>query len=162
MFVQKFEGEPGAKQGADDARERVDPLIGPRRGERSRVVAVGMGLVEDERAFGWRVERVFVDEAVVEEQLARVRGRIRSLDAGAYLLLFSVLTVAYALTLAVLDSAFELPQWARLLTFTFYALGGAVFLAMATWCYLRPINPYYAAIQLEQTLPKAKNSLVQE
>ncbi len=42
-------------------------------------------------------------EAFVEKQLAKVRGRIRALDAGRSLLLLGVVTLAYFLLMAVLD-----------------------------------------------------------
>jgi len=76
VFVQEIQGEAGAAQGADDARQRVDPLVGPAGRERDRVAAVGLGLVEDERALGRRVDRVFVDEAAIllfEDQHVRMR-----------------------------------------------------------------------------------------
>src|SRR5205085_114399 len=42
-------------------------------------------------------------ENYVEQELAKVRGRIRTLDAGGFLLLFFIATLGYALVLALVD-----------------------------------------------------------
>ncbi|MBM4069015.1 MAG: hypothetical protein FJ271_08740 [Planctomycetes bacterium] len=99
-------------------------------------------------------------EVFVEDQLARMRGRIRSLDAGRAILWFFVVTFAYALFAAGLDRLLELPTWVRLTGFIVYCLA-ALFLAGSVLLSLyRRINPYYAARMLEETLPDAKNSVV--
>src|SRR5690349_8820374 len=99
-------------------------------------------------------------ESFVDQQLARVRGRVRALDAGRAFLLFLVVTLAYALTMAVLDRVFELQPMVRLVSFIVYAVVGVFLLGWTVLCLVRRINPYYAAIQLENTLPDAKNSVV--
>ncbi len=99
-------------------------------------------------------------EAFVEQQLAKASGRIRSLDAGAYFLLFLILTLGYFLAVALVDRAWNLPTGVRLVTFGLYALGAIYFLVKVTICFVRPVNPYYAARQLEQTVPNAKNSVI--
>ena len=85
MFVQKIDAEPGAAQGADDARQRVDPLIGPGRRERDRVATVGMGFVEDQRALGGRVDPAQRDpvdalKRFQSEQSLEPTGKIDSLS----------------------------------------------------------------------------------
>lgn len=99
-------------------------------------------------------------ESYVAQELEKVRGRVRLLDAGGYLLLFLIITLAYGLVLALVDRAFELSTVVRLITFLAY-LGAAGFcLVQAGLCFLRRVNPYYAARQLEQTLPETKNSII--
>src|SRR5262249_5529393 len=86
---------------------------------------------------------------------------IRSLDTTAAVLVFLIGSVAYALGMALVDRALVLPTWVRLLALLSYLVGAAVFLAYALGRpLLRRVNPYYAARQLEQTLPGAKNSVV--
>src|SRR5438128_8062698 len=99
-------------------------------------------------------------ESFVAQELEKVRGRVRLLDAGGWLLLFLVATLSYGLILALVDRAFDLSLAIRLLTFLVY-LGAAGFcLVQAGLCFLRRVNPYYAARQLEQTLPETKNSII--
>src|SRR5207245_8794957 len=100
-------------------------------------------------------------EAFVETQLARAPSRIRSLGLAAAALGWLALTLAYGLTLALCDRWLELSPLARQIAFGFYAAGSLAYIGIAV---LRPlcrqINPYYAARRLEQTIPKAKNSVV--
>lgn len=100
-------------------------------------------------------------EVYVEKQLGRARGRIRALDLALAALAFVILTLAYALVMVVLDRAVQLPLGARQVAFWTYLLGAGSYLGWAVvWPLLRQVNPYYAARQLEQTLPGAKNSIV--
>src|SRR5262245_43123616 len=100
-------------------------------------------------------------EAYVEKQLGRARSRIRFLDLAVAGLGFLILTLGYALLMVVLDRAFQLPLAARQVAFGVYLLGAVVYLGWAVvWPLLKQVNPYYAARQLEQTLPGAKNSVV--
>ncbi|MBV9122239.1 MAG: hypothetical protein JO112_02620, partial [Planctomycetes bacterium] len=100
-------------------------------------------------------------EAVVEDHLARARSRIRLLDTTAALLGFLIGTFAYALGMALLDSWLKLPSLARQAAFAVYSLLALVYLGLFLVRLLgRRINPYYAARQVEQALPGAKNSLV--
>lgn len=100
-------------------------------------------------------------DAYVEKQLGRARGRIRALDLAGAGLGFVILTLAYALLMVVLDKSIQLPLEARQVAFWGYVAGAIGYL---TWTVGRPllrqVNPYYAARQLERTLPDAKNSLV--
>src|SRR5438105_3060209 len=104
-------------------------------------------------------------EAFVDKQLARVRNRIRALDAGRTLMMLGVVTLAYFLLMAAFDLAVKGADDAVVLGIRFGAFGLYV-LAMA-WLMgqlglrlYRRINPYYAAKQLEETIPDAKNSVI--
>lgn len=99
-------------------------------------------------------------ESFVEQQIGRVRGRVRAQDAGKALLLFLIFTLAYGLGMALADRAWELSPLLRLTAFGVFALVVGVLVGWTLLCLIRRVNPYYAARQLEQTLPDAKNSLV--
>src|SRR4051812_42505143 len=97
-------------------------------------------------------------EAFVEKQLAKVRGRIRALDAGRSLLMLGVVTLAYFLLVAAFDLAVKgaddaLLYGIRLTAFGCYLVLMAGFLAQLGVRLYRRINPYYAAKQLEETIP---------
>ncbi len=99
-------------------------------------------------------------ETVVNDQLAKARGRIRALDAGSWFLVFLVVAIGYGVVVALADRAFELSTGLRLAGFLVFLLVSAFLLTKSLMCLLRQVNPYYAALQLEETLPDAKNSLV--
>lgn len=100
-------------------------------------------------------------DTVVEQQLDRVRNRIRTLDVTVGLLGFVAGTLIYALVLAALDRWLELSSLTRQLAFAGYALAALAYLAWAVVLPLtRRLNPYYAARQVEQAIPDAKNSVV--
>jgi hypothetical protein len=100
-------------------------------------------------------------EAFVERQLTRARQRIRLLDLTAAALGLAVLDLLYAVGMILLDGRLELPSRVRQLAFLGFAAVAAVYLGVAfVWPLCRRINPYYAARQVEQTLPGAKNSVV--
>jgi hypothetical protein len=99
-------------------------------------------------------------ESFVEQQIARVRGKVRAQDAGKASLLFLILALAYGLGMALADRAWELSSGLRLAAFGAFAIVGGVLLGWTLLCLIRRVNPYYAARQLENTLPDAKNSLV--
>src|SRR5262245_5946605 len=99
-------------------------------------------------------------ETYVERELAKARGRIRVLDAGVFFLLFLVATLGYGFLLILCDRALELSTAVRLTTFVCYVGVGGYFLVRSALCLLGRVNPYYAARQLEQTLPEAKNSII--
>lgn len=104
-------------------------------------------------------------EAFVEQQLAQVRRRLRALDVGAACLLLLAVTLGYATLMAgfdllVRDSSESWVSGVRLGAFGFYLLAmlaGGYLLVVRL---LRRINPYYCAHELEQTLPDAKNSVI--
>src|SRR5262245_20222032 len=97
-------------------------------------------------------------ENFVVEQLARVEGRIRTLDAGGFFLLFLLITLGYAFVMALVDPVLTLPTAVRLVGFLIYLGAAGYCLARAVLCFTWRVNPYYAAKQLEQSLPEAKNS----
>jgi hypothetical protein len=100
-------------------------------------------------------------ESFVDEQLSRARRRIRLFDLAAAGLGFLILTLAYSLLMALADRWLQLAPLVRQITFAFY---GLLALAYLGWFgvrpLLQPINPYYAAHKLEETLPEAKNSVI--
>ena len=104
-------------------------------------------------------------EVFVDQQLAKVRQRIRALDAGRSLLMLGVVSLGYFLLMAAFD------LWAggadtavitgvRLGLFGVYLLVMGYFVAQLCLRLYRRINPYYAAKQLEETIPDAKNSVI--
>jgi len=100
-------------------------------------------------------------ETFVEQQLARARRRIRALDAAAVFLVLLLGTLAYCLLVTLLDRALDLPLGVRLTAFLAYACVAVIYLGWAgLGLWSRRINPYYAAQQIEHTLPDAKNSVV--
>jgi hypothetical protein len=100
-------------------------------------------------------------DAIVASQLKRAESRIRMLDLTSGLLGFAVLSLAYMVGMALCDSKLLLSQHARQLSLYVYLTGAAFYLFCTV---LRPlrlyVNPYYAARQVEQQLPQAKNSIV--
>jgi hypothetical protein len=100
-------------------------------------------------------------ETFVEEQLARARHRIRALDLAAAALGFLIITLAYGLATAVLDRLLALPPVVRQVAFVAYVLGCLAYLGVTVVLPLcRQINPYFAALQVEHSLPGAKNSVI--
>jgi collagen type III alpha len=104
-------------------------------------------------------------EAFVDSQLARVRARIRALEAGRSLLALGVVTLGYFLIMALFDLAVHgaddgLEIAVRFAAFAAYVviiLGLLVQLGLRLY---RRINPFYAAKQLEDTIADAKNSVI--
>jgi hypothetical protein len=100
-------------------------------------------------------------DAIVEGQLDRARTRIRALDLMTALLGFVAGTLAYGALMALLDNALTLPPAALYAGFFVYLTTALAYLGLTV---VRPllhnINPYFAARQVEQTLPGAKNSVV--
>jgi hypothetical protein len=104
-------------------------------------------------------------ESSIERHLADTCRRIRLFDTGASLLLFGSLLWAHAIVFAVFDLSVDGADsgW----PFAVRWIGYAIFLALAAllalqvvWRLVRPINPYYAARRLEETVPEAKNSVI--
>jgi hypothetical protein len=100
-------------------------------------------------------------EAYVAGQLARAGRRILTLDVATALLGFLAGTIAFALLMALCDRGWNLSDGARQLALAAYLLGAATYLGLAVVRPLRrQVNPYFAARRVEQTLPGAKNSVV--
>jgi hypothetical protein len=100
-------------------------------------------------------------DAFVTSQLARAETRIRLLDLTAALLGFAALSLACIVGIVACDSQLELSPHARQLALYAFLAGSAVYLFFTVVRPLRlRVNPYYAARQVEQQLPGAKNSIV--
>jgi hypothetical protein len=100
-------------------------------------------------------------EALVEAQLRLATNRVRGLDVMVASLATTAGVLAYAVGMIALDRWTELPLLARQIALSAFAV------ALALGVYLgivrplrRPVNPVYAAWQVEQVLPSAKNSIV--
>src|SRR6516162_5736653 len=100
-------------------------------------------------------------DSLVEAKLQKAESRVRSIDTTAGALGLAVLTLGYALAMALLDHAFEFPLWLRLLAFAGFITCVGIWSA---WTLVRPflrkVNPYFTARRLEQAVPAAKNSVV--
>lgn len=100
-------------------------------------------------------------DAFVASQLAQAEKRIRLLDLTAGLLGFAALSLAYVVGMVLCDSKLFLSQHSRQMSLYLFLAGSAIYLLFVV---LRPlrlrVNPYYAARQVEEQLPLAKNSIV--
>lgn len=100
-------------------------------------------------------------DSLLHAHLEHARGRVRNADLLVGLLGLLSLVLAFGVAMMLADRWFVLPDWTRQV-----ALVG--FLAIMGWyawrVLARPlgqaVNPYYAARQVEQTIPEAKNSIV--
>jgi hypothetical protein len=100
-------------------------------------------------------------EEFVDKQLRAARRRVRVLDFFINGLALAVVTLVFVLAVLLVDRYVETPPgtgWAVVLAYLALAAG---------YLYLtlfrpsrRQINPYFAARQVEQKVPNAKNSLV--
>lgn len=100
-------------------------------------------------------------ERFVDRELSRATRRVQFLDFARAGLGLLIVTMAYGLVMMLLDKWLTLPQTVRQIGL----LGYGAFLIVYGWFVLlrpfrRRVNPYYAAVQVEQTVPDAKNSLV--
>ena len=100
-------------------------------------------------------------ERVLEDQLLKVESQLRLLDIGVGVSGALVIVFGYALGLMVVDRFLVLSSLARQAMFVGMCAG------VVYWCYrklwlplTRPINPVYAAVLLERTIPDAKNSVI--
>lgn len=100
-------------------------------------------------------------EAFVEAQLGRALGRIRTFDFLAGVFVFLIASLVYGLGLIALDAWLQLPSLIRQIAFALYFVAAIAYVASLVVKQIRwRLNPYYAAVHLERTLPGAKNSLV--
>src|SRR5688572_16997784 len=94
------------------------------------------------------------NDAYIQGQLAAARRRIRFIDLATALFAFLAGAFVYALVMVLLDRRFTLSAASRQVALLCYTGASLAFLV---WFVLRPllqrVNPYYAARQLEQTLP---------
>lgn len=100
-------------------------------------------------------------EAFVSQQLAAAERRIRLLDLTTAILGFVAGTFAYAVLMVLVDRTWHLSSGLRQLALIGYFVAAAFYLG---WTVVRPltrrINPYFAARKVEETLPGAKNSVI--
>lgn len=100
-------------------------------------------------------------DSFVSAQLARAENRIRLLDLMSGLLGCTALGLAYIVAMVLCDSKLMLSQETRQLALYLFLAGGTAYLFHVVVRPLRlRVNPYYAARQVEQQLPHAKNSIV--
>src|SRR5262245_38184805 len=100
-------------------------------------------------------------ESFIAAQLGRAEQRIRLLDLAAALSGFIAGTLAYAVLMILLDRQFVLTDSSRQFGLLVYCLAAVAYLYLAVVRPLRwRVNPYYAARQLEQTLPGTKNHVI--
>src|SRR5262245_28613323 len=100
-------------------------------------------------------------EQFVEQQLDRARRRIRNLDTLTAVLILLIGVLCYGLVMAGLDRAFDLPAGIRGAAFVVAAAAAALYAGLIVFRRIQwHVNPFYAARRLEQTIPNAKNSLI--
>lgn len=100
-------------------------------------------------------------EGTVDAQIERALRRIRLLDVTAGLLGLFLLVLVYGVALILLDAKLEFPSLVRQIAFGVLVLGSLVYLGLIVYRPLmRPLDSRYVAVQVEQTLPTAKNSVI--
>ncbi len=101
------------------------------------------------------------NEATVDQAIAAAAGKVRANDLLTGAAVVAVLAVGYVTVMMILDRWLVLPMWVRQLGF-----GGflASLAAVGYFAVVRPlrrrVNPRYIARQVEQTIPDAKNVLI--
>jgi len=99
-------------------------------------------------------------QSFIDQQIGRVRRRIRMFDVGSALLGLVVTVLGYALIMAILDRTFALPVTVRLIGLAVGVFTAGYFLVLAFVRLGRRVSLHYAARQLERTMPDAKNSVI--
>ena len=100
-------------------------------------------------------------ETAVEQQFAYAARRLRGLDIAAWSLALAGIVLAYGLTVALLDRLRDLSTGIRLTAWCCFMAGVAIYLVAAfRRLAFRSVNPHFIARQLEQTVPDAKNSVI--
>jgi hypothetical protein len=104
-------------------------------------------------------------EAYLQRKFAELCARIKRVDILTHLLVVALTICTYALFVGCLDwlagsstaTAVQATRWAVYLLF----LGAFGFISVQTFrCCLRRVSPYFVAHQIEQSVPGAKNSLI--
>jgi hypothetical protein len=103
--------------------------------------------------------------AFIDDNLAQVQSKIRLADLGRGILGLAAIVFGYLLAAALFDhltggGSSTTILAIRLGLFATFFLVLAVFGFRTMSRYLTRVNPYYAARQLEETIPDAKNSLI--
>jgi collagen type III alpha len=100
-------------------------------------------------------------ERFVVRRLTAASDRVRSLDLTAAVLLLLIATLLYALAVGLTDLSFGLSAQVRQVLLLIYGLAVLLYAGGVLWLFWqRRVNPYYAAQQLERSLPDAKGSLI--
>jgi len=100
-------------------------------------------------------------EEFVEKQIETARRRIRTLDWFAAGLWLAIASLALLLTVLLVDRYVETPAGTGWAVLGLYIAGVAGYLYWSLFrVSRRQINPFYAAHQVELTIPDAKNSVV--
>jgi hypothetical protein len=100
-------------------------------------------------------------ESFVERRLALASRRLRGLDMAAWALGLSSAVLAYGLSMSLADRTWDLSTAIRLTGWCFVVICLLVCIGFAVRQQVfRSVNPRFLARQLEQTVPNAKNSVV--
>ena len=104
-------------------------------------------------------------EAFLRRKFADLAARIQRVDLVAHLLTLVLVIASYALVMGTFDWFIGVATGPYITAFRWAAGCGVVAaiiltLALTVRCLFRRVNPYYVAHQLEQTLPDAKNGLI--
>jgi hypothetical protein len=100
-------------------------------------------------------------DSFITSQLDKASQRIRYVDLGTAVGGWLAGTLAYAVCMMLLDRAFVLSVGTRQASLVFYLIVSAIYLYLAVVRPLRwRINPYFAARQLEQTIPGSRNHVI--
>jgi len=104
-------------------------------------------------------------DAFVDKQISQVRDRIRRLDILRAVLCLGVFALGYGLVMVLLDIALQasypgLVDAIHLGSFVLFLGVGGYFAVQVLARLSGRINPYYAAKQLEDSVPQAKNSVI--
>src|SRR5688572_6678791 len=105
------------------------------------------------------------EDAELQRQFAEVCARLRRIDVTAALLILLLAVASYALAIGLFDlfAGASRAGWVSVVRWSGYAgfvLLTSILLLRTLRCAFRRINPYFVATKLEQTLPDAKNSLI--
>ena len=97
----------------------------------------------------------------VRRQIRSAMNRVRMLDIASALLGLAIGVLAYGLVMILLDRWLNFSQIVRQVALVGLILGSAAFLWFRLSKTIRyGVNPYYAALHIEQLIPDAKNSIV--
>ncbi|HYV35679.1 MAG TPA: DUF4175 family protein, partial [Gemmataceae bacterium] len=99
-------------------------------------------------------------ESFVEQQLAHARRRLLGFDAAAWALLLGAVVLAYGLSMSLTDLFLDLPTSVRVVCWGVFMAALIVGAVVAARWLLSSVNPHFLARQLEQTVPDAKNSII--
>ncbi len=103
-------------------------------------------------------------DAFVGKQVNEVQARLRRIDVVRSFLCLGVVVLAYGLVMALfdlfVDPAGGFVSLVHVVSFVVFLAAAGYFLVQGVVRLYRRINPYYAARQLEEAIPDAKNSVI--